>query len=125
MTMQLQRAAVKGRGWAQFNVNAGQVLHLGGATPTAPADLLSADGSIVAAGIKQETNGAEFVNAIKHADIVLVSGTWRTADDGSTPTAARGNSSLDPVIFRNSAQALFSFKAIALTNMVVEVQVWS
>lgn len=120
-----ERVSLKGLGWMTFTVAATNVLHLGGASKTAPTDHLSAD-ALLAAGIPSNEAGTGFADGIGDlcADIYLVSGTWRTADDGSEPTATEGNVSTDPITYRLSPEALWNFKAYILTNAVVEVVVY-
>ncbi len=127
------------RGWMSFTVANGAVLHLGGATPTAPTAELSV-ANFLAAGIPQipaktrfaephEANG----HAIAHAVIDIISAgatspAGRSATDGSTPTTSLGGQVLAPDSFTipGSRQEIYNFKLFNRSggNMVVEVKVF-
>lgn len=130
-----------------FTVATGAVLHLGGASQTAPtlklSGGLSGATSFLVNGIplaldklsfadiaKGEPNG----HSIKHALIEIISGATpgtpnaRTMQDGSTPTATLGRqrSVGDVLEFHNSASSIFNFKLLnnGGGNMIVEVEVF-
>jgi hypothetical protein len=116
---------LEGLGWMKFTINAGNVLHLGGASQSTPGDQLSVS-DFLATGIPQNDAKTAFRDGLGDicADIYLKSGTWSVADDGSTPTAVKGNTDTASPIGYRMAPALHKFKAISITNMVVEVIVY-
>lgn len=140
-TVQAIRPAVKGRGWMSFTLAAGAVLHLGGASQTAPTSQLSVS-NFLTTGIpqngaqsafaeiwKQETNGHAIKRIVAKVISAASAGTpvGRYTYDGSTPTAS-GGSQLDGIgdsVDVAGRDAVFNFKLYnnGGGNMVVEVTV--
>jgi len=146
MADQLQQAGLVSRGFMSFTVANGDVLHLGGASQTAPTSHLSGGvsgaGGFLATGIPQKLNKSSFADivagdtnghAIKHAIVTFVSdgGTspaGRYMTDGSTPTTSLGPQTLtgDGRTYLNSRTQIFNFKWFNRSggNAVVEVEVF-
>lgn len=147
MATQSQRAALTSKGWMSFTVANGGVLHLGGASQTAPSAHMSGGVSdatgFLAAGIPQKLDKSGFADivspvdtnghAIKTAFVTFVSdgGTspgGRFMCDGSIPTTSLGKRTLvgDTQEFWNCRDAIFKFKWFNRSgnNAVVEVEVF-